>query len=170
MRFTLTVRRVSGVVHARALFNCARVSGVRGARCAPFAMCAWLRSTRARGCLGALPIKERASPASSGSRISRSLHGTLPVFSLSIVSVSVSVSALRRLSSLLCSRLSSALVSVLLFPLLWSSRSLLCIRLYSAFDSAQHSTLLCIRLYSSFRLCIYVCSRRGLTRCVAFHK
>ena len=56
------------------------------------------------------------------------------------------------LSSLICYRLCSALLSAVVFSL-----------------SARHSTLLCIRLYSSFRLCICVCSRRGLTRCVAFH-
>ena len=62
----------------------------------------------------------------------------------------VLVSAL--LSSLICSCLCSALVSVLLFSLLWSSRS-----------------LLCIRLYSSLRLCICVCFRLGLTRRVALY-
>ena len=163
MRFALTVRRLSGVLHARALFNCARVSGVRGARCAPFAMCAWLRSPHARGCLGALPIKERASPASSGSRISRSSHRTLPVLGFATLRLCasrlVSVSASRlRLSVLLSSQsgLSTALVShllssVLLFSQLWSSRSLLCIRLCSAFDSTLHSPLL---LVSALHLCL----------------
>ena len=96
---------------------------------------------------------------------SQSLKLRLCLSSPSLCSALLSV----RLWSQHCSRLSSALVSVLLFSLLWSSHSLLCIRLYSAFDSARHSTLLCIRLYSSFRLCICVCSRRGLTRCVAFY-
>ena len=50
-----------------------------------------------------------------------------------------------------CSRRSSALVSVLLFSLLWSSRSLLCTRLCSAFDSALHSPLL---LASALHLCL----------------
>ena len=57
-----------------------------------------------------------------------------------------------------CSRQSSALVSVLLFSLLWSSRSLLwssrsllCIRLCSAFDSTLHLPLL---LASALHLCL----------------
>ena len=62
----------------------APVSGIRGARCAPFAACAWRQSPHPLGCCCALPIKKRASPASSARVFLRSLHGTLPVFALSL--------------------------------------------------------------------------------------
>ena len=66
MRRTLAVRRVSVVVHTRALRNCAlsrTVSGViRYARCASLLVCAWLQSPRAPHAI-ALPIQERFSPA-----------------------------------------------------------------------------------------------------------
>ena len=56
-----------------------------------------------------------------------------------------------------CSRRSSALVSVLLFSLLWSSSSLLCIRLCSAFASTPRfvSASVCFRLGLSSRVAIY---------------
>ena len=56
--------------------SAAPVGGVRGARCASLASCAWWRSPRPPGCCCSPPIKERAYPASSGMRISRSSHAT----------------------------------------------------------------------------------------------
>ena len=45
------------------------MSGVRGARCEPFAVRVATITTRALNRYCALPIKKRASPASSGSRL-----------------------------------------------------------------------------------------------------
>ena len=123
---------------ARASLNWARaapVSGVRDARCASLLVCAWLQSPRALICCCALPIKERASLASSGSRISRSLHRTLPVLLCFVSALLLSLRlplGLARFQLLLgallhCSRLvfCSAFVAS---SALFSSRPLLCPR------------------------------------------
>ena len=102
-------------------------------------VCAWLQSPRALSCCCALPIKERASPASSGSRISRSLHETLPVLlcfasalllSLRLPLVLARPQLLLR-PLLLCSRL-----VLCCFRLIFCSASRLGIAA-SAFDSAS---------------------------------
>ena len=112
MRCTLVERRVSGVVHTRALYAIAREplqwAAFRDARCASLLVCAWLQSPRALSCCCALPIKERASPASPGSRISTFIARNSAGFrlclcsSLPLLVSAPRVSALRRLYLLLC--------------------------------------------------------------------
>ena len=100
------------------------------------------------GCC-ALPIKERASPAISGSRISRSLHGTLPVL-------------LCFVSALLLSfrwPLVLARPQLWLRPLLLCSRFVLCSVLVSS-SALSSSRLL---LYSSLVLCSALVSACSLS-------
>ena len=131
MRRTLAVRRVSVVVHARALRNCAR----EPLQC--LMVCAWIQSPRAPHApyIGALLTSVPASVS-----LSSRYRTKLCRFSPLCLCTSAPLRLCSALLSVLlwvqhCSRLSSALVSVLLFSLLWSSRSLLCIRFCFAFDS-----------------------------------
>ena len=83
-----------------------------------------------------------------------SLHETLPVFAFAFLHVcAFALLHLCAFALLFCSPLSAALVSALLSSLfcsslLWSSRSLLCIRLCSAFASTPRfgSASVCFRL------------------------
>ena len=151
-RYALALRRVSGVVHPRALCNCALETLQRAAS---LLACAWLQSPSApRTCapyIGALLTSVSASVSLSSlcTKLCRFSPLRLCTYApLHLCSALLSV----LLSSQHCSRRSSAFVSVLLFSLLWSSRS-----------------LLYIRLYSSLRLCTCVCFRLGLTRRVALY-
>ena len=131
------------------------MSGVRDARGASLLVCAWLQSPRALSCCCALPIKERAFPANSGLRISRSLHGTLPVllcFVSALLLSSASASGFGSTSAIAAA--SSALLSFRLCSVLVSS-------------SALHSPLLLLCLSSRHRL-VYIRLCFGIRLCSAF--
>ena len=143
MRRALAVRRLSGVVHARALCNRAREPHQWTALEALDVRLSLL----ARGdnhhahliAFCALPIKQRASPASSGSRISSLIARNSAGFPHHCLA---SASARRRLfSSLLCS-VYALLCLVSAPPLLCSVSRLLpvlCLCLASALVSAVRS-------------------------------
>ena len=124
------------VLFTRAPYATARVSGVRCARCAPFAACAWQQSPRALSCYCAPPIKERAFPASIGSRISTFIVRTLPVF-VSASPLPLVCGASSPLS--LCTRLCSASAFV-------SASPLLCVVSAFCFASVLLCPRLCVRL------------------------
>ena len=155
MRCALAVRRVSGVVHVRALCKCAREpfewTALRGARWAPSAACAWRSLPRA---LTRSHIVARLTASSYSFFLLHSLHETLPVFfsplrlctsaplrfCFALVSA---VSCLRK--SAAESRVGSASAPAAESGVSASeSTSMLC------FGSASSSTLLCILLCSSF--------------------
>ena len=133
----------------------APVSGVRGARCAP---CAWWLSPRARselGCFCALPLKERAFPASSGSCISSLIARNSAGFSRRCLA---SASARRYLvSSLLCCLVST--MSHLCLCSLSSRCSIKHIVQYLLFYCECSNTQL--TLGNSFNLCVFACWSHG---------
>ena len=131
------------------------MSGVRDARCASLLVCAWLQLPRALSCCCALPIKERAFLANSGSRIFRSLQETLPVLLCFVSALILSAASASGFGS------ASAIAA--------ASSALLSFRLCSVFvsSSALHSPLLLLCLSSRHRV-VYIRLFFSIRLCSAF--